>query len=226
MLSFPQLTASSPRAADPHGPELRNVWLAYEGVDALRDISLRIRPNTITAIAGPNGSGKSSLLSVLAGLQVPRRGTVHLPARLKTALVVQRSAVPDGLPLTVRDVVAMGRWARAGLWRPLRSHDRRIIEQCIALVGLTGYEGRNLRTLSGGQRQRAFLGQGLARQADLILLDEPTTGLDSDAQDRIVTILQSEKERGATVVCVSHEPSALAAADHVIRLEAGQLTAC
>ncbi|MEV7135313.1 AAA family ATPase [Arthrobacter sp. NPDC093128] len=76
---------------------------------------------------------------------------------------------------------------------------------------------------AGGQRQRAFLGQGIAQQ-DLILLDEPTTGLDADAQDGIARILQSEKDRGATVVCVSHDPAALAAADDVKRLEAGRLT--
>lgn len=202
---------------------LTDVWLDHQGVDALCGVTVRVAARTITAVAGPNGSGKSTLLGVMAGLLAPRQGTVSLPTRHTAALVVQRSAVPDRMPLTVRDVVAMGRWARAGLWRPLRTGDRRMIDECIDRVGLAGYANRPLHTLSGGQRQRTFLGQGLAQEADLLLLDEPTSGLDAESQERIAAILLAERERGATIVCVSHDEAALAQADAVIRLDCGRV---
>jgi zinc/manganese transport system ATP-binding protein len=202
---------------------LDEVWLDHDGVDALCDVSLSVHRGAVTAISGPNGSGKSTLLAVLAGLLVPRRGTATLPRGASTALVVQRSEVPDRLPLTVHDVVSMGRWAEAGLLRRLTASDRRTIDECIGIVGLTGYEGRPLRALSGGQRQRVFLAQGLAQRADVVLLDEPTTGLDADTRAVVAEVLVAERARGATVVCVSHDQVALAVADRTIRLEGGRV---
>lgn len=213
------------RLAQPAGTSivLEDVWLDHDGVDALTGLSARIHPHCITAVAGPNGSGKSTLLGVLAGLLSPRSGVVTLPQQGSTALVVQRSEVSDRMPLTVQDVVTMGRWADAGLWRRLRRADRDIIGNCIGLVGLDGYEDRPLHTLSGGQRQRAFLAQGLAQQADLVLLDEPTTGLDASSRAVVAEVLAAEKARGATVICVSHDHVALQAADHLLRLDAGRV---
>jgi zinc/manganese transport system ATP-binding protein len=184
---------------------------------------VNIHRSCITAVSGPNGSGKSTLLSVLAGLLPARSGTVSRSAKERTALVVQRSEVSDRMPLTVRDVVTMGRWADAGLWRRLRTTDRKIIEECIERVGLCGHENRPLHALSGGQRQRAFLAQGLARQADLVLLDEPTTGLDTSSRAVVADVLATEKARGATIICVSHDDVVLQAADHLIRLDAGRI---
>ncbi|WP_457967471.1 metal ABC transporter ATP-binding protein [Arthrobacter sp. D1-29] len=224
MTSSPRLNPTSSKATQAGLLVLEDVWLDHDGVEALCGLSLRIEANTITAVAGPNGSGKSTLLNVLAGLQTPRHGRVELPVKGSTALVVQRSAVPERMPLTVRDVVSMGRWARKGLLRPLLKHDQRIVDECIGRVGLSGYEKRQLHSLSGGQRQRAFLGQGLAQDADILLLDEPTTGLDSESQERITEILFAEKERGATVVCASHDTATLEAADTVITLNRGRLS--
>lgn len=209
---------------DQHAPlVLDDVWLDHDGVDALCGVSLSIRRGAVTAISGPNGSGKSTLLAVLAGLLVPCRGAVTLPRAGSTALVVQRSEVPDRLPLTVHDVVSMGRWGKTGLLRRLTTSDRRIVGECIGIVGLDGYEGRPLRALSGGQRQRVFLAQGLAQGADVVLLDEPTTGLDTDTRAVVAEVLVAEKARGATVVCVSHDDVALGVADRIIRLEDGRV---
>jgi zinc/manganese transport system ATP-binding protein len=202
---------------------LADVWFDHDGVDALRGVSLVIEPGTVTAIAGPNGSGKSTLLEVLAGLLVPRSGSVSVPARIRRALVVQRSSVPERLPLTVRDAVAMGRWPTARMLRGLGVEDHRIIDESLRLVRLQGEERRFLSTLSGGQRQRAFLAQGLAQRADVLLLDEPTTGLDSATRTVVAETLLAEKARGATVVCVTHDDAALEVADHVIRLDAGRV---
>lgn len=224
MIFLPRFTPRPSRKRQTGPLVLKDVWLDHDGVEALCGLSLRIESNTITAIAGPNGSGKSTLLNVLAGLLTPRQGKIELPVRCSTALVVQRSAVSDRMPLTVRDVVTMGRWARKGLLRPLLKHDQRIIDESVSRVGLSGYENRQLHSLSGGQRQRAFLGQGLAQHADILLLDEPTTGLDSESQERITGILLAEKERGAMVICASHDETTLDAADTVITLNHGRLS--
>ncbi|MEE2522480.1 zinc ABC transporter ATP-binding protein AztA [Pseudarthrobacter sp. J75] len=212
-------------AQTPEALVLRDVWFDHDGVDALCGVSLAVEAGTVTAVAGHNGSGKSTLLGVMAGLLSPRRGTVERPERLRTALVVQRSAVSDRMPLTVRDVVTMGRWAHAGLWRPLRAGDRKIIDASLERVGLAGFGNRPLGSLSGGQRQRTFLAQGLAQQADLLLLDEPTAGLDADSKERIAAILLAEKDRGATIVCVTHDEAAMGDADAVVRLDAGRVVA-
>lgn len=203
---------------------LTDVWFDHDGVDALRGITLSIQPDAVTAIAGPNGSGKSTLLAVLAGVLAPRRGTVSTPRNARRALVVQRSEVSDRMPLTVRDVVTMGRWSTAGMLRRLHAEDHRIIDECIDLVGLAGYQSRPLNALSGGQRQRAFLAQGLAQRADIVLLDEPTTGLDATTRALVAEVLVAERGRGATVVCVSHDETTLAAADHIITLDAGRIS--
>ncbi len=212
-----------PTARAPYELSLSDVWFDHDGVDALCGISLAARSRAVTVIAGPNGSGKSTALAVLAGLLVPRRGRVSVPSGLHRALVVQRSEVSDRMPLTVRDVVTMGRWSRSGLLGRLGADDRGIVDECIGLVGLGGYRNRPLTALSGGQRQRAFLAQGLAQRADILLLDEPTTGLDAATRAVVADVLLAERARGATVVCVSHDDAALAAADHVIRLEAGRV---
>lgn len=202
---------------------LTDVWFDHDGVDALCGISVTIESGAVTAIAGPNGSGKSTLLAVLAGVLEPRRGTVSIPAHARRALVVQRSEVSDRMPLTVGDTVTMGRWPAAGMLRRLRAEDRRIIDECIDIVGLTGYQDRALDALSGGQRQRAFLAQGLAQRADVVLLDEPTTGLDTATRAVVADVLLAEQARGATVICVSHDDTTLAAADHIITLSAGRV---
>jgi zinc/manganese transport system ATP-binding protein len=204
---------------------LRDVWFDHDGVDALRGISFTIQSGAVTVIAGPNGSGKSTLLAVLAGVLAPRRGTVSIPVHARRALVVQRSEVSDRMPLTVRDTVTMGRWPAAGMLRRLRTEDRRIIDECIDIVGLTGYQDRPLNALSGGQRQRAFLAQGLAQRADIVLLDEPTTGLDTATRAVVADVLLAEQARGATLICVSHDDTTLAAADHIITLDTGRITA-
>ncbi|WP_104181600.1 zinc ABC transporter ATP-binding protein AztA [Arthrobacter sp. B0490] len=213
----PPATATDARPIVLHG-----VWVDHDGVDALCGVSLTVEPARITVVTGANGSGKSTLLAVLAGLLVPRRGRVVLPVR-STALVAQRSEVTDRMPLTVHDVVSMGRWPEAGLVRRLTSGDRRIIDDCIGLVGLDGYARRPLHALSGGQRQRAFLAQGLARRADVILLDEPTTGLDAGTRAVVADLLTAERSRGAMIVCVSHDDVVLRAADRLVRLEAGRV---
>ena len=194
---------------------------AYDGGDVLHDVSATLPRGTVTAVAGPNGSGKSTLVELLAGVRTPRRGSVVRRGTL--ALVVQRPAAPDTLPVTVRDVVAMGTWAAHGPRRATRAA-RAAVAAAVERVGLAGLEHRPFSELSGGQRQRALVAQGIVGEADVLLLDEPAAGLDADSRRRTREILAEEAERrGAAVACVTHDDASIAAADRVIRLAGGRL---
>ncbi len=200
--------------------DLTGLRVEYPGTVALRDVDLEVRAGTVSVIAGPNGSGKSTLVETIAGIVVPTAGRRVVSGAI--AFVPQRTAVSDGLPLTVRDVVAVGTWGRLGRWRPARADTRAGVDDALRRLDITDLASASFATVSGGQRQRALLAQGLARRADLLLLDEPTTGLDAASAERIRAAMVDEARRGAAVVCVSHDPAVLAEADRIVRLEDGR----
>jgi zinc/manganese transport system ATP-binding protein len=202
--------------------ELQNISVDHGGIRALNSVSVSIAAGEITALAGQNGSGKSTLLGVIAGTQAHRGSAVRRPGA-RIAFVVQRSAVPQTLPLTVRDVVSMGRWALRAPWRPLTRTDREIVADSVAALGLQALERRPLHELSGGQRQRALVAQGLAQRAEILLLDEPAAALDDEARVLIDAAIAREARRGVAVVHVTHDQAVIAAADRVIRLDAGEI---
>ncbi len=195
------------------------VCFAYSGSDVLHDITLEIRYGEVAAIAGPNGSGKSTLLEVLAGVLSPRRGEVVRNGDL--ALVLQRPNAPTTLPITAKDVVTMGTWKRPSKLR--RTSAKSAIEDALVRVGMMDHASRPLASLSGGQRQRVFLAQGIVSAPDILLLDEPATGLDELSTTRMHSILTEEATRGAAVVCVTHDQASISAANRTIRLEQGRL---
>ncbi|POH66456.1 ABC transporter ATP-binding protein [Cryobacterium zongtaii] len=213
----PQIPVNQPRIT------VRNIRVTHGHTVALDGVSAAIEPGRVTALAGANGSGKSTLLGVLAGIQPWQAGQRHAVGAGRIAMVVQRSAAPDTLPLTVFETVSMGRWGRRGLWRPLSGEDRAIIADSIGALGLAGLERRSLGELSGGQRQRALVAQGLAQRADVLLLDEPAAGLDGDALLLIDLAIRAEADRGVAVVCATHDPAVIRRADRVLRLAAGVL---
>jgi zinc/manganese transport system ATP-binding protein len=202
---------------------LRDVRVVFGDRRALDGVDLDLDPGTLTVVAGPNGAGKSTLLEVVAGTRIPTSGTRTAVA--EAAFVPQRAAVPDHLPVTVRDVVTVGAWGRTGRWRRLDAEARAAVDDAMGRLGIAPLASQPFGALSGGQRQRALLAQGLARGARLLLLDEPTTGLDAASAERIREILRAEAARGVAVVCVSHDPAVLADADRVVRLEDGRVAA-
>jgi zinc/manganese transport system ATP-binding protein len=199
--------------------------VAGHGRPALHGINARIPRARVTAVLGPNGAGKSTLLDVLAGVLAPSSGGVERIVGRSPAYVVQRSAAPDTLPITVRATVAMGRWASRGPWRRLTGRDRAVVEDCMRRVGVQDLADRPLGRLSGGQRQRVLVAQGLAQESDLLLLDEPASGLDQQARARIDEVLAGVAGDGVTVVAVTHDPEAAARADHCLALHDGRLVA-
>ncbi|MDO4019394.1 zinc ABC transporter ATP-binding protein AztA [Clavibacter michiganensis] len=202
---------------------LRGIRVELGTHPALAGVDLDFMPGALTVIAGPNGAGKSTLLEVVAGTRPPTSGT--RTAADPAAFVPQRTAVSDRLPVTVRDVVTVGAWGRVHRWRRLDPDARRAVDDALDRLGLMPLASQGFAALSGGQRQRALLAQGLARGAGLLLLDEPTTGLDTASAKRIRAIMRSEASRGVAVVCVSHDRAVIDDADRVVRLEDGLVVA-
>lgn len=206
----------------------REVVLSYNGTVGLDRSDFTIPGGILVAVIGPNGSGKSTLLHGLAGLLEPRRGNIEVlgsrpqQVRRRIAYVLQTIKVNEVIPITVRETVAMGRYARLGAFRPMTRADRIEVDRALARLDLESISGHHLTDLSGGQRQRVFVAQGLAQQADVLLLDEPLTGLDLVSRERIGHAIVSERARGATVVLTTHDVSEANRADHVL-LMAGRV---
>ncbi|WP_067806200.1 zinc ABC transporter ATP-binding protein AztA [Nocardia beijingensis] len=214
----------SDRSRMPPAVHIAEVTAGYRGHPVLREFTATIPDGRVTALVGPNGSGKSTLLGVLAGVIAPTAGTVRREHLRRPAFVVQHSAVPATLPITVRETVAMGRWARRGAWRRLTREDRAVVRACLDRMAIADLAERRLDSLSGGQRQRALLAQALAQESDLLLLDEPTTGLDSPAQQEISDAIRQVGADGVTVVHATHRREDALRADHCLLLRNGRVT--
>ncbi|MFE6287461.1 zinc ABC transporter ATP-binding protein AztA [Streptomyces sp. NPDC057877] len=195
----------------------------YPGRPVLRQVTAEIPALSVTALVGPNGSGKSTLLGVLAGVIQPTSGEVRHDGDRPPAFVPQRGAVGDTLPLTVRQTVEMGRWGERGPWRRLTRRDHAAVDAALDRLGVGDLAARQLAELSGGQRQRALIAQGLAQHSDLLLLDEPTTGLDPEARQTIAALLTELAADGVTIVQATHDLDTAHSADVCLRLEDGHL---
>jgi zinc transport system ATP-binding protein len=210
----------------PLAVELENVSFGYRpGQRVLEDVDLSLGEGEFVAVAGPNGGGKTTLVRIVLGLERPSEGTAHLygePAhrfsgRRALGYLAQRSQVGGDAPATVREVVGAGRLASGRLLGRLRSDDRRLVDEAIQRVGLAAVADAPLRTLSGGMQQRAFIAKALAGEPSLLVLDEPTTGVDAESQESLAQLLATlHADLGATIVYVSHEFGAVE--HHVERL--------
>jgi zinc transport system ATP-binding protein len=199
----------------PLAVELRAVDFAYRhGQPVLQGIELAIERGEFVAIAGPNGGGKTTLVRVALGLERPNAGVARLfgePAhrfsrRATLGYLAQRAQLGIDAPATVLEVVEAGRLAAGGLIGPLRRRDRAIVDEAIARVGLAEHTGAPLSRLSGGQQQRAFIAKALAGEPSLLVLDEPTTGVDVESQEALAELLDRlQRELGVTILYVSHE---------------------
>lgn len=183
---------------------------------ALCDVSFELEPGSLTAVVGPNGAGKSSMFALLSGRLEPSAGTVRVGGPV--AEVLQSSHVDDQLPLTVDDVVRIGRYANKGLLRPMGRADRGAVDDALDAVGLRSLRRRPISQLSGGQRQRTLVAQGLAQDAPVLLLDEPTAALDVASRDQVVQAMRARAERGTTVLFATHDLTEAAQAENVIVL--------
>jgi ABC-type Mn2+/Zn2+ transport system ATPase subunit len=188
-----------------------HLCVGYGKHPVVEGVMLDMHPGELLVLIGTNGSGKSTLLKTLAGLIHPVHGDLHvlgqhagqLPTRV--AYLPQHPVSSHTLPLQVRDVVTMGRFAHLGLFKRTSSSDRDIVSSAMQRTGIDAQANKPIRDLSGGQQQRTHLAQVLAREAEILLLDEPTAGLDINGRKLVAELIAAERARGVTVVMAPHE---------------------
>ncbi|MEN8040402.1 MAG: metal ABC transporter ATP-binding protein [Actinomycetota bacterium] len=186
---------------------------------AVASSSFTIPTNAVTALIGPNGSGKSTILNAVAGLVKPTSGSIAVHGASSTdriALVLQTTKVNEALPITVREVVSMGRYPSIGEFQRLSDADKAIINEAMDRMSISDLTDRHLSELSGGQRQRVFVAQGLAQDRDMLLLDEPLTGLDLPSALAIDSVIHDEQKRGGTILMSTHDLAEARVANHVV----------
>jgi manganese/zinc/iron transport system ATP- binding protein len=230
MLSSPEILARQPdmAAATAPGPaplDVQDLSVAYDGRLALEAVAWRPPAAGLVAIVGPNGAGKSTLLKAILGLVPVANGSVAVfgrpvdEARARLAYVPQRAAVDWDFPATAADVVLQGMIRAVGWLRPFRRRHRERARALLAEVGMADFADRQIGALSGGQQQRVFLARGLARAADILLFDEPLSGVDAASERIILDVFDRVKAQGRLVICVHHDLGTVADRfDHVLVL--------
>jgi manganese/zinc/iron transport system ATP- binding protein len=184
--------------------EIEGLTVSYRATPALWQVDASFPPGTLSAIVGPNGAGKSTLLKAVLGLVPKDAGTVTV-AGGDLAYVPQAESVDWDFPITVAEVVAMGRYRAAGWFRRIGRADRAIAAECLERVGMSAFARRQIGRLSGGQRQRVFLARALAQQAEVLIMDEPFAGIDARTQADLLELLQERSAEGGSTVVVHHD---------------------
>ncbi|WP_250007852.1 metal ABC transporter ATP-binding protein [Actinoplanes sp. M2I2] len=199
--------------AEVTGAALRyaGVSVGYHGTPVLTDIDLELSAGQRLALVGPNGAGKSTLIKSVLGLVPVLAGSASVlgadpvGARGRAGYVPQTDTLDADFPVSVRQVVMMGRYRRIGWWRPARAADRRAVAEALDRVGLADRAGHRFGTLSGGQRQRVLLARAIAAEPRLLLLDEPFNGVDAVSQEAIMTALRQLSGDGTALVLSTHD---------------------
>ncbi len=196
--------------------QARGLAVGYGSQVAAEGLDLAVARGELLALVGANGSGKSTLLKTIAGLLAPLAGSLEVHGRM--AYMAQVRGQGPVLPLQVRDVVGMGRYGDLGLLGRWGERDRELVARSMQRTGVEHLARRSFWELSVGQRQRAHLAQALASEADLLILDEPTSGIDSAGLTFYERALEEERSRGAAVVVATHDPTEAGRAAHVLML--------
>ena len=196
---------------------VHDLWAGYDGNPALEALTFDLPAGTLVGLAGPNGSGKTTLLKTMLGLLQPWRGRIELfgqpikSARRRLGYAPQSELVDWDFPATVGDVVMMGRYGRIGLLRRPGAADRDAVRDALAQVALGGLADRQIGELSGGQQRRMLIARALAQEAELMLLDEPLVGLDATSQHDLLTLFETLRDKGKTLLVATHDLSCVAA---------------
>jgi len=203
---------SLPQQHDSQAPPIRadRLSVRYDGNLALEQVSFTVAAGERVAVVGPNGAGKTTLFKVLAGILQPAAGSVeihgHGPgSHVCVGYVPQRATLNLDFPVSVAEVVMMGRIREIGLLRWPRRADWSRVDSALTRVGMQDYRARPIGTLSTGQQQRIFLAQTVAQEADIVLMDEPLTGLDLPSQEIIFEILDELRHQPVTVLVATHD---------------------
>jgi len=194
--------------------DLKDIWVSYDDVSVLEAVNLTVEDKDFLAIIGPNGGGKSTLLKVILGLIKPDRGSVKLlggnpkKTRKYVGYVPQYISSNLEFPINVWEVVLMGRLSHKGPFRSFNEEDKKAAEEALSTVGMLDFRDRQIGELSGGQKQRVFIARSLVTRPRLLILDEPSTGIDSRRQKEFYELLNRLKSEIA-ILMVTHDISAL-----------------
>ncbi|KKK33173.1 zinc ABC transporter ATP-binding protein [Mesobacillus campisalis] len=198
--------------------EIKHLFYRYDRENVLEDVNLSVNYGSFLGIVGPNGSGKSTLLKLILGLNKPQRGEIKLfgkdikqfRERQKIGFVSQKAnSFNSGFPATVYEVVASGLTKKIGLLRFYNKNDAAKIEKAVASVGMEKFLHRNIGELSGGQQQRVFIARALVSDPELLILDEPTVGVDAENVQSFYEMLEQLNKDGITLLMVTHDIGAI-----------------
>lgn len=206
--------------------DVKNLSFSVKGESILSNISFEIFRSEYIAIIGPNGGGKTTLIRMLLGLEKPTKGEVKIYGKklsnfkewYKIGFVPQRAShVDSSFPATVLDIVKMGRTSQSGFFRSFNENDKKIVYDAMAKMDITDLRDKMVGTLSGGQRQRVMIARALASKPEILILDEPNTGVDTASQQRFYALLRKlNKEEKITIVFITHDIGVIA--DDIARL--------
>ena len=192
---------------------VENVWSGYGSRAALQGIDFQVPRSTIVGLVGPNGSGKSTLMKVILGMHGAWRGRVRVfgeevkNVRRRVGYTPQTEMVDWQFPVTVRDVVTMGRFGRLGPLRWPTAADKRVVQRCLDRLHLTDLANRQIGELSGGQQRRVLIARALAQEPDVLFLDEPMAGLDAQIQHQLLSLFEELRDEGKTLLIATHDLS-------------------
>ncbi len=204
------------RATADHLVRIERATFGYDASPVLEDVTLTVSPRDFIGVVGPSGSGKTSLLRLLLGTSTPQRGTVSRRPDVAMAYVPQLETVNWNFPITVTECVLMARSGRILPW-PTRT-ERADVSRVLDRLGIATLEGRHIRELSGGQQQRMFIARALLRRPQLLLMDEPTTGVDFTSRHEMLHLLGELNAEGVAILLTTHDLNGVAA--HLPRLVA------
>lgn len=206
--------------------DVKNLSFVLKEQTILSNISLEIFPSEYIAIIGPNGGGKTTLIRMLLGLEKPTSGEVRIYGKKlsyfkdwhKIGYVPQRASLIDSsFPATVLDIVKMGRTSQRSIFKPLSKLDKQLVDDAMAKMDISGLKDKMVGTLSGGQRQRVMIARALASKPEILILDEPNTGVDVGSQKRFYALLRElNQKEGITIVFITHDIGVIA--DDIARL--------
>lgn len=211
----------------------RSVAFGYAGRAVVSDLTFEVAPGEVLAVLGPNGSGKSTLVRGLLGLSEHLAGEVEVLGapltgrrdRSGLGYVPQRHTLSGSVRSTVREVVSTGRLPHRPWWRPATRGDALLVDEALATVGLADRAGTDVAALSGGQQRRVLIARALVSEPALLIMDEPTAGVDHASQSGLVQVLGRLVDTGVTMLVVTHELSALqGVVGHIIEMDAGQVS--
>ena len=203
-LDSPQLKRIAAPAAEPI-LSVRDLTVMYKGEPAIADVNFDVYPGERVAVIGPNGAGKSTLIKAMMGLLQPRTGTIYARDPQRIGYVPQYEGVNWDFPVTVRDVVMMGRARHIGWLRWPGGAHWHMVDRALERVGLADLGSRQVGELSGGQRRRVFIARALAQEAETLILDEPFSGVDASAQTAMMDVLDSLQRDGMTIILSTHD---------------------